>query len=96
MCALHPHFSPPQALQHSPPFVLAPRPGLYLDSCSMEGWHKGSLIIQFPTEAVFVVQEPAIFAWDLMNEPRAACDVHAPNASCTASAADSIQVDAAI
>ena len=34
---------------------------------------------------------PGIFAYDLMNEPRAACDVQAPNASCTAAATKKVQ-----
>ncbi len=36
--------------------------------------------------------EPAIFAWDLINEPRSACDIHHPNATCDASETAAIQV----
>ncbi|DBA74432.1 TPA: hypothetical protein ACH3X1_011186 [Trebouxia sp. C0004] len=35
--------------------------------------------------------EPAIFAWDLINEPRSACDLHHPNATCDAPEAAAIQ-----
>lgn len=36
--------------------------------------------------------EPAIFAWDLINEPRSACDIHHPNATCDAPETAAIQV----
>ena len=36
--------------------------------------------------------EPAIFAWDLINEPRSACDIHNPNATCDAPETAAIQV----
>ncbi|KAL0035204.1 hypothetical protein WJX79_005949 [Trebouxia sp. C0005] len=35
--------------------------------------------------------EPAIFAWDLINEPRSACDIHHPNATCDAPETAAIQ-----
>lgn len=36
--------------------------------------------------------EPAIFAWDLINEPRSACDISRPNATCDAAKTATIQV----
>lgn len=36
--------------------------------------------------------EPAIFAWDLINEPRSHCDIGKPNATCEAGQTAAIQV----
>ena len=36
--------------------------------------------------------EPAIFAWDLINEPRSSCDIGKPNATCDAGETAAIQV----
>lgn len=35
--------------------------------------------------------EPAIFAWDLINEPRSSCDIGHPNATCDAGETAAIQ-----
>lgn len=37
-------------------------------------------------------EEPAIFAWDLINEPRSFCDIGKPNATCEAGQTEAIQV----
>lgn len=36
--------------------------------------------------------EPAIFAWDLINEPRSACNIGKPNATCEAGETTAVQV----
>ncbi|KAK9817174.1 hypothetical protein WJX72_010656 [[Myrmecia] bisecta] len=70
-------------------------PDTFFTNPQIIGWYKNfihTITSRVNTQTgVPYNQEPAIFAWDLINEPRTACNVTSPNASCDASAAKSIQ-----
>ena len=74
-------------LQHPEEFYVNPKViQLYLD-------HQTAIANRVNTvNGRMYKNEPAILAWDIINEPRSGCDISAPNATCEAGETADIQV----
>lgn len=75
------------SLQHPEEFYVNPKViQLYLD-------HQKVMANRVNTvNGRMYKNEPAILAWDLINEPRSGCDIGHPNATCEAGETATIQV----